>query len=192
MFSKCSLQQSAATLVPFFLVFCLFRAALWHMEVPRLGVEWELRCQPTPQPQQCQIWATWVTYTTTHSNTGSLTHWAAPGIKPMSSWIQVRFVNHWTTTGTPTHFHSEQQVSGFLSTHFSLYYQTASSRSNSLVKNGILVLLKLVLIYHKGGWGFLSVFSDCLDFSFLSLLRILLQSRELFFEVILQPWFIPF
>ena len=25
-----------------FFAFCLFRAALWHMEVPRLGVQWEL------------------------------------------------------------------------------------------------------------------------------------------------------
>ena len=25
------------------------------MEVPRLGVESELHCQPTPQPQQCKI-----------------------------------------------------------------------------------------------------------------------------------------
>ena len=35
--------------------------------------------------QQCQIWATSATYTTTHSNVESLTHWARPGIKPVSS-----------------------------------------------------------------------------------------------------------
>ena len=52
-----------------------------HMEVPRLGgpirptaaglnhSHW-----PTPQPQQCQILAVPVTYTTAHSNAGSLTH----------------------------------------------------------------------------------------------------------------------
>jgi len=33
-----------------------------------------------------------VTYTTAHSNTRSLTHWARPGIKPTSSWILVGFV----------------------------------------------------------------------------------------------------
>ena len=27
-----------------------------------------------------------------HSNTGSLTHWARPGIKPMSSWTIVEFI----------------------------------------------------------------------------------------------------
>ena len=62
---------------------------LWHMEVPRLGVELEL---PTPQPQQFRIWAVSATCTTTHSNTGSPTHWARPGIEPSSSWILVRFI----------------------------------------------------------------------------------------------------
>ena len=32
------------------------------------------------------------TYTTAHGNTGSLTHWARPGIVPMSSWIEVGFI----------------------------------------------------------------------------------------------------
>ena len=45
-------------------VFCLFRLYLRHMEVPRLGVKSELSCCPTPQPQQCQIWAISGTYTT--------------------------------------------------------------------------------------------------------------------------------
>ena len=46
--------------------------------------------QPAPQPQQCQIWATSVSYTTAHGNAGSSTHWRRPGIEPMSSWILVR------------------------------------------------------------------------------------------------------
>ena len=36
-----------------------------------------------------------------HSNTGSLTHWVRPGIKPPSSWMLVGFVNCWATMGTP-------------------------------------------------------------------------------------------
>ena len=32
-----------------FFVFCLFRAAPWHMEVPRLGVQSELQLRPSPQ-----------------------------------------------------------------------------------------------------------------------------------------------
>ena len=45
-----------------------------HMEVPRLGVQSEYGCRPTPQPQQQQIRVTSATYTTAHGNTGSLTH----------------------------------------------------------------------------------------------------------------------
>ena len=45
-----------------------------------------------PQMQQCQIRATSVNYTRAHSNAGSLTYWARPGIEPASSWITVRFV----------------------------------------------------------------------------------------------------
>ena len=32
-------------------------------------------------------------YTTAHGNTGSLTHWARPGIESASSWILVRFLS---------------------------------------------------------------------------------------------------
>ena len=41
------------------------------------------------------------TYTTAHSNTGSLTHWARPRIKPASSWSLGGFVNRWAMKGTP-------------------------------------------------------------------------------------------
>ena len=50
----------------------------WHMEVPRLGVKSE---QQLPA------------YTTAHSNVRFLTHWARPGIKPITSWFLVRFVS---------------------------------------------------------------------------------------------------
>ena len=36
--------------------------------------------------------ATSPTYTTAHSNTRSLTHWARPGIESASSWILVKFI----------------------------------------------------------------------------------------------------
>ena len=59
-------------------------------------------CWPMPQPHQWQIRATSVTYTTACGNTGSLTHWVRPGIKPTWSWIPIRFVTLWATrTGTP-------------------------------------------------------------------------------------------
>ena len=48
--------------------------------------------RPKPQPQQLSIWALSVTHTPGHGITGSLTHWARPGIEPASSWILVGFV----------------------------------------------------------------------------------------------------
>ena len=53
------------------------------------------------QPQQCQIQATSATNAAVCGNTGSLIHWARPGIKPTSSWILVRFLTCWATMGTP-------------------------------------------------------------------------------------------
>ena len=83
--AKCTLFWDCA-----FLFFCLFLGPYPWMEVPRLGVEWEL----WPQPQQCQIRASSVTYTTTHGgNARSLTHWARLGIEPTSSWLLVTFVS---------------------------------------------------------------------------------------------------
>ena len=47
-------------------------------------------------PDSSRVWELF----TDHGNAGSLTHWARPGMEAMSSWILVRFVNHWATTGT--------------------------------------------------------------------------------------------
>ena len=44
------------------------------------------------RPRQRRIWAVSSTYTTAQGNTGSLTHWARPGIEPASSWILVRLI----------------------------------------------------------------------------------------------------
>ena len=56
-----------------------------HLEVPKLGVKSELQLRPTPQPQQHQIRAVFVTYPEVCGNTRSLTHWTRSGIKPTSS-----------------------------------------------------------------------------------------------------------
>ena len=45
---------------------------LWHLEVPRLEAQSELKLRPTPQPWHIQ--ATSATYTAACRNTGSLTH----------------------------------------------------------------------------------------------------------------------
>ena len=43
-------------------------------------------------PQQHRFRAAFATYTTANSNDSSITHWARPRIKPMSSWMPVVFV----------------------------------------------------------------------------------------------------
>ena len=72
-------------------VFCLFVCCflgpqLWHMEVPRLGVQSEL------QLQHHRIQANSMTYTIAHGDAGSLTHLARPGIKSASSLILFGFI----------------------------------------------------------------------------------------------------
>ena len=92
----------------FIYFFCFLWLHLWHMEAPRLGVKSELQLTPlykiwtfTPQPQQHRLQASAVTLARPHGNTGSLTHWARPGIKLASSWILVRFLTCWAKMGTP-------------------------------------------------------------------------------------------
>ena len=48
-----------------------------------------------------RIQATSATYTTIHSNVGSLTHQERPGIEPTLPWIRVSFITCWATTATP-------------------------------------------------------------------------------------------
>ena len=81
--------------------FCFFLGPhLRHMEVPRLGVLLKLHLPATATATGDPSLVS--TYTTAHSITGTLAHWAQPGIESESSWILVRFLNHWATTGTPT------------------------------------------------------------------------------------------
>ena len=63
-----------------------------HQKFSCQGLNLSYSCMPTPQPQQCQIWAMSVTHTTAHGYTRSLTHWARPGIKAASSWILIEFI----------------------------------------------------------------------------------------------------
>ena len=78
------------------------------------GLNWSCSCRPTPQPQQCHIWAASATYTTTHGNARSLIHWARSGIEPSSSWILVRFVSTAPQQELPTGiFFSRRDFSDF-------------------------------------------------------------------------------
>ena len=86
----------------FFLSFSLFRAApaaYGGSQAPNQSRSH----RPTPQPQQHGIQAMTATFSTAHGNASSLTHWARPGMEPASSWMPVRFINHWATMGTPNY-----------------------------------------------------------------------------------------
>ena len=79
-------------------------------------------CQLIPQPQQSQIQAVSVTYTTAHSNAGSLAHWVKLGIKLSSSWIGVGFLTCWAIMGMPSvktlmNWKRIKQRSNYLRTH---------------------------------------------------------------------------
>ena len=63
---------------------------LWHMGVPRLGVQLELQLLPYPTSTAAQDPSHFCDLH--HRNAGYLTYWARPGIKPTSSWILLRFV----------------------------------------------------------------------------------------------------
>ena len=54
-----------------------------------------------PQPQQHQIQAASVTYTTAYGNGRILNRLSWPRIEPLTSWILVRFVSTCAMTGTP-------------------------------------------------------------------------------------------
>ena len=85
----------------FFFFFCLFGPHLWHIEVPRLGVESELQLRLTPRPQYHQIWATFVTYAAAYSNTKSLPAQSSQGIEPTSSWRLCPILTCWAIKETP-------------------------------------------------------------------------------------------
>ena len=96
----------------FRLLFCLFLFLFlflgphpWHMEGSQAsGQNRAAAAGLCHSHSNAGSWirATSATYTTTmaHGNPGSLTHWAKPGIEPVSSWMLVRFTNHWATMGT--------------------------------------------------------------------------------------------
>ena len=74
-------------------------------------------CRPIPEPQQHQIWAASLTYTTAHSNARS--HWVRPGIEPTTSWFLVRFVSAvpWQKLQTCNHFAHKSFEYGLYLTH---------------------------------------------------------------------------
>ena len=77
----------------FFSIFGVFRATLVTYGGSQARGQIGAAAVPRPQLQQCQIPAASATYTTSHGNAGSFTHWVRPGIEPASSWLLVRLAS---------------------------------------------------------------------------------------------------
>ena len=84
------------------------------------GLNWSCSCQPTPHPHR--IPAASATYTTAHSNTRPLTHWARLGIEPTSSWMLIRFINRWAMMGTMFRYIKSSRQSYEVGTKWSPFY----------------------------------------------------------------------
>ena len=105
-FVSAALQQEFPNWFSYFIfyLFIYLQPHLWHMEVPRLGVELELQLRTMPQPQQRQIPISSSTYTSACNNTGSLTHWVRWRIKPESSQRQCQVPNLLSHNGNACFF----------------------------------------------------------------------------------------
>ena len=77
----------------FIYLFIFLGSHPWHTEVPRLGVKSELQLWTYTTAIATQNLSRLATYTTAHSNTRSLTHWARPRIEPATLWLLVRFMS---------------------------------------------------------------------------------------------------
>ena len=89
----------------FLFLFFLLGLLLWHMEVPRVMVEWELQLLAyttaidSNARSKLHLWP--MLLLVVGSYAGSLTCWVRPGIEPTSSWILAGFLTCWVTMGTP-------------------------------------------------------------------------------------------
>ena len=100
----CQTANSDSYLTFFFLSFSGCTHSTWRF--PGQGSNQSCSCWPMPQPQQCQIWAMSVTYSTAHSNVGSLPQWVRPGMEPASSWLLIRCVSAEPRRALPPFYNS--------------------------------------------------------------------------------------
>ena len=83
-----------------------------HVEIPRLWVKSELQllAYATVTATSDPSWVCNLHHA--HGNTGSLTHWVGPGIKPASSWILVGFATaepRWKLQISRSWLHSQKE-----------------------------------------------------------------------------------
>ena len=91
----------------FIYLFCFLGPHLWHIEVPRPGVESELQLPAYATATAMQD-LSYVCDLQHSSQQGRfLIHWAVTGVEPASSWT-CRVHYHWATMGTPYIFSLEK------------------------------------------------------------------------------------
>jgi len=86
-----------------FYFICLLGLYPGPMEVLRLEVKLELQLPAYTTATATQDWSHIFDLHHSLRQRQILNHWARPGIEPTSSWMLVRFVNCWVTTGTLQH-----------------------------------------------------------------------------------------
>ena len=149
------------------------------MEVPRLGGESELQLPATPQPQQCRIQATSVTYTTAHSNARSLTHCI------LMDTCQVCY--NWAKMGTPTFYFIYCSLFSFFTNNL-----IQLSANFIFLKNLFIVLLISSIVFVLSIW-IISALILIISFLLLTLSRVcsFYSSLNCLFEILLlfSIWF---
>ena len=65
---------------------------MWHVEVSRLAVKLELQLLTCATATAAWDPSRFCNLHHSSGNTGSLAHWAGPGMEPMCLWILIRFV----------------------------------------------------------------------------------------------------
>ena len=81
------------SMIIYLFIFVFLPPHPWHMEVPRLGIEWELQLPATATVTATRDPSCICNIHHSSQQCGSFTHWARPRIKHASSWILVRFVS---------------------------------------------------------------------------------------------------
>ena len=84
-----------------YVLFCILRLHLWHMEILKLGVESELQLLAYTTATAMQDPSHVCDLHHSLQQHWILTHWVRPGIEPASSWILAGLVNNWATKGAP-------------------------------------------------------------------------------------------
>ena len=107
------------------------------------------------------------TYTMARGNAGSLTHWARPGMEPLSSWMLVGFVNPEPGWEIKSSFKMAWKTPCILSTSYHSLSDLKSYYSSFALSNSA-ALSQIHQVHPPTQIGVCAHRSFCLEFSYLS------------------------